>query len=68
MFNVVICFVFLLGYVCFRHPESGSRYVKSIVKVFTDKACDTDIRIMLEQVCVLTIIKVCFDTDGWTLR
>ena len=49
---------FLLGYTSLRNKTSGSRYVKSIVKVFMNKACDTDIRTMLDEVCVLTIIKV----------
>ena len=32
--------------------------MQSIVKVFMNKACNTDIREMLDEVCVLTIIKV----------
>ena len=32
--------------------------MQSIVKVFMNKACNTDIRDMLDEVCVLTIIKV----------
>ena len=53
--------LYLVGYKAYRNSKHGSRYVKSIVKVFSEHAKDEDVLSLLTKVNNCVVIKaVCF--------